>query len=162
MRLRVAQALGLTLLIAQGCSSGYNRAYERETQKLQTQAQAQDAKDKAEYAKASRYAAVIYFDTGSSVVGKDGERELQWFVDQMQPYPKANFLVQGFADTTGSEDKNKTLSEDRARAVAGVLTQKGIDASRIEARGYGTDSPAAANATPKGRNRNRRVEVTVR
>ena len=42
------------------------------------------------------------------------------------------------------------------------LTQKGIDASRIEARGYGTDSPAAANATPKGRNRNRRVEVTVR
>ena len=102
MNARAAQALGLALLIAQGCSSGYNRAYERETQKLQAQAQADDAKDKAEYAKASRYAAVIYFDTGSAVVGKDGERELQWFVDQMQPYPKANILVQGFADTTGS------------------------------------------------------------
>ena len=162
MNARAVQALGLALLIAQGCSSGYQRAYDRETQKLQAQAQAEDTRDKAEYAKASRYAAVIYFDTGSAVVGKDGERELQWFVDQMQPYPKANILVQGFADTTGSEDKNKTLSEDRARAVAGVLTQKGIDASRIEARGYGTDSPAAANATPKGRNRNRRVEVTVR
>lgn len=162
MNARAVQAIGLALLIAQGCSSGYQRAYDRETQKLQAQAQAEDTKDKAEYAKASRYAAVIYFDTGSAVVGKDGERELQWFVDQMQPYPKANILVQGFADTTGSEDKNKTLSEDRARAVAAVLTQKGIDTSRIEARGYGTDSPAAANTTPKGRNRNRRVEVTVR
>ena len=162
MNARAVQALALALLIAQGCSSGYQRAYDRETQKLQAQAQAEDTRDKAEYAKASRYAAVIYFDTGSAVVGKDGERELQWFVDQMQPYPKANILVQGFADTTGSEDKNKTLSEDRARAVAAVLTQKGIDTSRIEARGYGIDSPAAANTTPKGRNRNRRVEVTVR
>jgi outer membrane protein OmpA-like peptidoglycan-associated protein len=162
MRLRSTQAVGIALLIAQGCSSGYQRAYDRETQKLQAQAQAEDTKDKAEYAKASRYAAVVYFDTGSAVVGKDGERELQWFVDQMQPYPKANILVQGFADTTGSEDKNRTLSEDRAKAVAAVLASKGIAASRIQATGYGTDSPAAANTTPKGRNRNRRVEVTVR
>jgi outer membrane protein OmpA-like peptidoglycan-associated protein len=154
--------MGIALLIAQGCSSGYQRAYDRETQKLQTQAQADDARDKAEHAKASRYAAVIYFDTGSAVVGRDGERELQWFVDQLQPYPKANVLVQGFADTTGGEEKNRTLSEDRARAVAAVLTSKGIAASRMEVTGFGTDSPAAANTTPKGRNRNRRVEVTVR
>ena len=98
----------------------------------------------------------------SAVVGADGDRELQWFVDKMQPYPKAQFLVQGFADSTGGEDKNKTLSEDRASAVAAVLGAKGIDVSRIEARGYGTESPAASNVTPKGRNRNRRVEVTVR
>jgi len=162
MNLRATQALALALLIAQGCSSGYQRAYDRETEKLHAQQQAQDARDTAEYAQASRYAAVVYFDTGSAVVGSDGERELQWFVNQMQPYPKAHILVQGFADSTGGEDKNKTLSEDRAHAVAAVLGAKGIDASRIEARGYGTDSPAAPNVTPKGRNRNRRVEVTVR
>lgn len=162
MNRRPTQALALALLIAQGCSSGYQRAYDRETQKLQAQQQAQDATDTAEHAQASRYAAVVYFDTGSAVVGSDGEGELQWFVNQMRPYPKAQILVQGFADSTGGEDKNKTLSEDRARAVAAVLGAKGIDASRIEARGYGTDSPAASNVTPKGRNRNRRVEVTVR
>jgi outer membrane protein OmpA-like peptidoglycan-associated protein len=162
MRLRATQAIGLALLIAQGCSSGYQRAYDRETQKLETAARAEDAKDKAEYAKASRFAAVVYFDTGSAVVGKDGERELQWLVDQMQPYPKAHFLVQGFADATGSENENKTLSEDRAKAAAAFLASKGIDASRMEVTGFGTDSPAAANTTPKGRNRNRRVEVTVR
>ena len=162
MSLRATHALALALLIVQGCSSGYQRAYDRETERLQADQRAQDARDTADHAEASRYAAVVYFDTGSAVVGGDGERELQWFANQMQPYPKAQILVQGFADSTGGEDKNKTLSEDRARAVAAVLGAKGIDASRIEARGYGTDSPAASNVTPKGRNRNRRVEVTVR
>ena len=157
-----ARALSIALLLAQGCSSGYQRAYDRETQKLQAEQQALDAKDTAEHAQASRFAAVVYFDVGSTVVGKDGERELQWFVDKMQPYPKAVILVQGFADSTGSEGKNKTLSEDRARAVATVLGAKGIDASRIMTQGYGTESPAAANASAKGRGRNRRVEVTVR
>jgi len=162
MSLRATHALALALLIVQGCSSGYQRAYDRETERLQADQRAQDARDTADHAEASRYAAVVYFDTGSAVVGSDGEGELQWFVNQMQPYPKAHILVQGFADSTGGEDKNKTLSEDRAHAVAAVLGAKGIDASRIEARGYGTDSPAASNVTPKGRNRNRRVEVTVR
>jgi outer membrane protein OmpA-like peptidoglycan-associated protein len=162
MNARAVRALGIALLIVQGCSSGYQRAYDRETQKLQTEQQARDAKDAAEHAQASRFAAVVYFDVGSAVVGKDGERELQWFVEKMQPYPKAVILVQGFADATGGEAKNKTLSEDRARAVAAVLGSKGIDASRIQSQGYGTESPAAANATAKGRNRNRRVEVTVR
>ena len=156
------RVLGIALLLAQGCSSGYQRAYERETQKLEAEQKTRDAKDTAEHAQASRFAAVVYFDVGSSVVGKDGERELQWFVDKMQPYPKAVILVQGFADSTGDEAKNKTLSEDRARAVAAVLGTKGIDASRIMTQGYGTESPAAANATVKGRGRNRRVEVTVR
>jgi OmpA-OmpF porin, OOP family len=162
MTTRTVRALGLALLVAQGCSSGYQRAYDRETQKLQTQAQAQDARDKAEHAEASRYAAVVYFDVGSAVVGQDGDRELSWFVEKMQPYPKAQILVQGFADSTGGEEKNKTLSEDRARAVAAALSAKGIAAPRMDVRGFGTDSPAAANVTAKGRNRNRRVEVTVR
>ena len=162
MMTRTVRALSLALLIAQGCSSGYNRAYERETQKLETQARADDARDKAQHAEASRYAAVVYFDTGSAAIGQDGDRELSWFVDKMQPYPKAQILVQGFADSTGSEEKNRSLSEDRAKAVAAALGAKGIAAARMDVRGFGVDSPAATNVTPKGRNRNRRVEVTVR
>jgi OmpA-OmpF porin, OOP family len=162
MTTRTARALGLALLIALGCSSGYQRAYDRETQKLQAQGQAEDARDKAQHAEASRYAAVVYFDTGSTVIGQDGDRELGWFVEKMQPYPKAQILVQGFADSTGGEEKNKTLSEDRAKAVAAALSAKGIAAARMDVRGFGVDSPAAANVTAKGRNRNRRVEVTVR
>jgi outer membrane protein OmpA-like peptidoglycan-associated protein len=162
MSIRTAGALGLALLLGQGCSTAYNRAYEKETQRLETEQRAADAQAAAEHAQASRYAAVVYFDVGSAVVGTDGERELRWFVEKMQPYPKAVILVQGFADATGSEGKNKTLSEDRAKAVASVLGAQGIAASRLVTQGYGTDSPAAANVSAKGRTRNRRVEVTVR
>src|SRR5262249_50809393 len=115
----------------------------------------------AEHAAASRYAAVVYFPVGSAAIGADGQRELRWFVEKMRPYPEAVILVQGFADTTGSEAMNQGLSEERAQAVAAFRTQQGIPGSRLEVQGFGTTSAAASNATVKGRARNRRVEVTV-
>ena len=153
---RVAVALlAATAALLEACPSAYQRTYEREMQQLEQQAAAQ-------HAAASRYAAVVYFDVGSAVVGADGDRELAWFVQQMQPYPQAVILVQGFADTPGSEATNQGLSEARARAVAATLAAKGIASSRLEVQGYGTASAAESNATAKGRGRNRRVEVTVR
>ncbi len=162
MKTALACALGTALLVAQGCPSAYQRTYEQETQRLEGESRAAQAQATAEHAQASRYAAVAYFDVGSAVVGPDGQRELRWFVDKMQPYPQAGFLVQGFADTTGSEAKNRTLSEDRARAVAAALGGLGLDPSRLVVQGYGTESPAASNTTTRGRRNNRRVEVTVR
>jgi outer membrane protein OmpA-like peptidoglycan-associated protein len=147
--------IAATASLLQGCPSAYQRTYERETQRLEQQAA-------AEHAAASRYAAVVYFDVGSSTVDAAGRRELAWFVQQMQPYPQAVILVQGFADTTGSEATNQGLSDARARAVAADLTANGIASSRLEVQGYGTASAADSNATAKGRSRNRRVEVTVR
>jgi outer membrane protein OmpA-like peptidoglycan-associated protein len=152
----------LATLVAVGCSSGYNRAYERETQRLQADAATQDRQEKAAHAEASRFAAVVYFATGSSTLTEDGQRELRWFVEKMQPYPKAEILAQGFADSTGSEAKNNELSTQRAEAVKTYLASQGIAASRIAAQGFGVDSPAATNVTAKGRRDNRRVEVTVR
>ena len=162
MRTSPALVLGALMLLAQGCPSAYQRTYERDTQRLESERRVAEAEDAAAHAQASRYAAVVYFDVGSAVIGEDGQRELRWFVEKMQPYPKAVILVQGFADTTGAEAKNRTLSEDRARAVAGFLGAQGIEPARLVAEGYGTESPAAPNATAKGRRNNRRVEVTVR
>jgi outer membrane protein OmpA-like peptidoglycan-associated protein len=162
MRARAVLALGATLALVQGCPSAYQRTYERETARLDTQQREADARAASEHAEASKYAAVVYFDVGSAVLGTDAERELRWFVGKMQPYPEAVILVQGFADVTGSEAKNRTLSEDRARAVASYLSAQGIAPSRLVTQGYGTESAAASNATAKGRERNRRVEVTVR
>ena len=161
MRTAAAALLAGVLLLAQGCPSAYQRTYERETQRLEAQQQAARAQAAAEHAQASRYAAVVYFAVGSAAIDADGERELRWFTGKMQPYPQAVILVQGFADTTGTEAKNRSLSDDRARAVASSLTGQGIPPSRINPQGYGTASPAASNATPKGRRNNRRVEVTV-
>jgi outer membrane protein OmpA-like peptidoglycan-associated protein len=154
--------LAATTLLLQACPSAYQRTYNQETQRLEAQQRVQEQQAVAAHAEASRYAAVVYFPVGSSVIGSDGQRELRWFLEKMQPYPQAVILVQGFADTTGSEAKNQGLSLERAQAVAAYLAQQGISPSRLVVQGYGTASAAAANTTVKGRARNRRVEVTVK
>lgn len=57
---------------------------------------------------------------------------------------------------------NQILSDKRAQAVAGLLRQKGIDASRLTTLGEGATQPVADNATVAGRSRNRRVEILVK
>ena len=98
MRITAAAALGAATLLSQGCPSAYQRTYEKETQRLEAEQRAAEARAAAEHAQASRYAAVVYFDVGSTVIGDDGQRELRWFVERIQPYPQAVILVQGFAD----------------------------------------------------------------
>lgn len=161
--MRIAAAVvGAAMLVLQGCPSAYQSTYDKETQRLEAAQRAQQAQQAAEYAEARRYAAVVYFAVGSAVIGDDGQRELRWFVERMQPYPQAVILVQGFADSTGNEPENRSLSVERAQAVASYLNTQGIAPPRIVAQGYGTESPAAANVNAQGRTRNRRVEVTVR
>jgi outer membrane protein OmpA-like peptidoglycan-associated protein len=154
--------LGVALLLLLGCASAYQRTYDAETQKLETQQQAHDAQERAAHAEAQRYAAVVYFESGSSRISDDGQRELRWFVDKMQPYPQAVVLVQGFADATGGDALNQDLSRDRADAVASYLATQGIEGRRLEVTGFGSNYEAAPNASAKGRRSNRRVEVTVK
>ena len=161
MRRRTALAAAAALSLAVGCPSAYQRTYDKEMQTLEQRRQQDETQQKAAHAEASKYAAVVYFEVGSAVVGADGQRELRWLVGKLQPYPQAVLLVQGFADTTGTEAKNTTLSSDRAQAVATYLQSQGIPPARLVVQGYGTASPAASNTSAKGRERNRRVEVTI-
>jgi outer membrane protein OmpA-like peptidoglycan-associated protein len=166
MRATRGPALTLGLVAAavllQGCPSAYQRTYEQQTQRLEAQQRATQAEEEAAHAQAQKYAAVIYFEVGSAVVDADGQRELRWFVQQMQPFPQAVIDIQGFADVTGSEATNQQLSQQRAANVASYLASQGIAPSRLVTKGFGTASPAASNATSQGRRNNRRVEVTVR
>ena len=56
---------------------------------------------------------------------------------------------------------NQTLSEDRAGAVKGYLTENGIAADRLSSVGYGESKPIDSNKTKKGKANNRRVEVKL-
>jgi outer membrane protein OmpA-like peptidoglycan-associated protein len=154
--------VGIALLTLLGCASAYQRTYDAKMEQLETQKQAMDAQEKAAHAEAQRYAAVIYFDSGSAKLSADGERELRWFVDKMQPYPEAIMLVQGFADATGGDALNQDLSRDRANTVANYLAAQGIQGRRLQVSGFGSDYEAAPNVSAKGRRSNRRVEVTVK
>lgn len=155
-------ALFAALLLAIGCASAYDETYAKETEMLEQQEQARQAEEAAAHAEARKYAAVVYFDVNNAVIKDEGYRELDWFVQQMQLYPQAIIQVQGFADSTGTESLNQDLSDQRAASVARYLSAEGIDPSRIRTEGFASDFAARPNVTAEGRERNRRVEVTVR
>ncbi|RCH55970.1 OmpA family protein [Mucilaginibacter hurinus] len=67
----------------------------------------------------------------------------------------------GHTDNTGSDELNLRLSKARAEAIKTYLVDKGANASRIEATGYGETQPIATNKTAAGRQQNRRVEFTL-
>ena len=75
--------------------------------------------------------------------------------------PEVNVRLEGFTDSTGSAELNKTLSAERARSVYDYLVSQKIDPSRMTHAGYGPANPVADNATAEGRTRNRRVELTL-
>jgi outer membrane protein OmpA-like peptidoglycan-associated protein len=76
-------------------------------------------------------------------------------------FPKAEFAIRGYTDTSGSVSGNLKLSDSRANAVKDYLVKNGVDAERLTAAGFGQESPIASNKTRAGRVQNRRVEVKV-
>lgn len=69
--------------------------------------------------------------------------------------------IEGHTDTTGEPSANQPLSEERAWAVKKYLESKGVDAPRLESRGFGSSQPVDSNDTEAGRAKNRRVEFKV-
>jgi len=76
-------------------------------------------------------------------------------------FPDMNLRVEGYTDSTGTDEINLPLSRDRAESVAAFLRQQGLAAKRIQTQGYGSQFPVASNTTTEGRTENRRVEVVV-
>ncbi len=70
-------------------------------------------------------------------------------------------------DSKGPDNYNQKLSEARAQSAVAYLVSKGIDASRLKAKGYGESMPIAPNTNengsdnPEGREKNRRTEFKV-
>jgi len=69
--------------------------------------------------------------------------------------------IEGHTDNVGAHDHNVDLSQRRAQQVMAWLVAHDIDASRLEAHGYGPDRPIGPNTSAAGRARNRRVEFHI-
>jgi outer membrane protein OmpA-like peptidoglycan-associated protein len=69
--------------------------------------------------------------------------------------------VEGHADSSGSDDHNQTLSEQRAAAVLDYLAAHGVPRERLRSKGFSSSVPIDTNTTVAGRENNRRVEFVV-
>ncbi len=69
--------------------------------------------------------------------------------------------IQGHTDARGSDQRNKQLSQRRADSVRTYLMDKGVDAERLTAKGYGEERPLVDNDSRDNRQQNRRVEFQI-
>ncbi len=104
----------------------------------------------------------ILFAVDSTYVRPDLRRDLLKLAESLQRYPDTTVDIIGHTDNTGPASYNQRLSAQRARAVADILIDAGVDPRRIRAIGRGEYEPVASNLTPEGRAQNRRVEIIIR
>ena len=103
----------------------------------------------------------ITFETASARLTEQSKTLLDKVAQILSRYPSIKLTVEGHTDDLGDATINLKLSEQRARACVSYLSRKGIDASRMNAIGYGETRPLAANSSADARRRNRRVEFKI-
>ena len=90
------------------------------------------------------------------------KNNLRQVAEFLQTNPKAYAVLAGFTDSTGDPEYNLQLSRMRAQSAKNyILEQSRIDPDRVVLMWYGAANYIADNATPEGRNKNRRVEMAV-
>lgn len=104
----------------------------------------------------------INFDTGKATIQPESLKIIDEVAMMLKGAIDLNLEVGGHTDNAGSAGANQTLSEARAKSVVSSLLQRGIAASRLQAKGYGQTVPIADNRTEDGRATNRRVELKKR
>jgi len=103
----------------------------------------------------------VHFAFDKAELHPDSRVILDRAVLAFEGQPGMTVEVAGHTDSVGSEDYNQGLSERRAQEVVRYLVDRGVDPSRLEARGYGESEPRVSNDTESGRELNRRVEFRI-
>ena len=103
----------------------------------------------------------VYFEFDKATLTPESVVTLDKAVEVINASAAERLEVAGHTDAMGSDEYNQDLSQRRANAVVNYFVDHGIDASRLEARGYGESQPTHDNSTDAGRAMNRRVELKV-
>lgn len=101
----------------------------------------------------------LLFDLNKATLQRPAQQSIDKLASFLREHEDRRVRVEGYTDTTGTEEYNQQLSEERARAVKQALVDQGIAADRIETKGFGEAYPVASNEDAAGRARNRRVEI---
>ena len=104
----------------------------------------------------------VFFETSKAVIKSESFDLLNQVAQLLIDNPHiGNVTVEGHTDSRGKYKLNMKLSQDRADSVMRYLVERGVDANRLNAIGYGPDRPIETNDTKEGRAKNRRVEFVV-
>lgn len=103
----------------------------------------------------------VTFATGSYELSPHARMSLDKASETLAKYVDTNITIVGHTDSTGSDEINNPLSQNRAQAVAHYLNNRGVAANRMSTVGRGSYQPIAPNTTVEGRAQNRRVEVLI-
>lgn len=103
----------------------------------------------------------IFFEPEKFDLKPESRTEMDVMMKLMEKNPQMKIEISGHTDNSGTEEKNKTLSQNRAKQVYDYLVSKGVDASRLSYKGYASSRPISSNSTAEGKAKNRRTEFTV-
>jgi outer membrane protein OmpA-like peptidoglycan-associated protein len=103
---------------------------------------------------------VLNYRFGSDKLTKTSQKRMNMIVEYLSLDPNLELvLIDGYADSYGGRNTNLKMSQRRANKVRDLIVSSGIDASRIDANGYGEKRHVASNETLIGRSKNRRVVI---
>jgi len=104
----------------------------------------------------------ISFATGKAAVKPEYDDQIKKVADFMITYPETTAVIEGHTDNVGKESSNVNLSKRLAESVRTYLIDKyGIAPGRLSAKGFGSSQPVGDNATPEGRQKNRRISAVI-
>jgi chemotaxis protein MotB len=107
----------------------------------------------------------VLFDTGQTELKPAGKRTLAAVAEVIKTMPHRQFQIAGHTDSVpihnAQFESNWELSTGRALRVVHLLIEKGVDAPKLSAAGYGEIDPVAKNDSVEGKKRNRRTEITL-
>jgi outer membrane protein OmpA-like peptidoglycan-associated protein len=107
---------------------------------------------------AFRNGPIRFFESGTEM-RPSARPELERVVALAAACRDARVSITGHTDASGSEEWNRTLSLERARAVGDWLVERGVEEERIVLAGAGSAEPVASNDTRYGRSLNRRIDI---
>ena len=104
----------------------------------------------------------IYFKHNSADLDNEAFDNLKEIAKIFSQNSDSEITIEGYADSIGDSNYNKTLSQFRSNIVEIYLIAQGVAKSKINATGLGSKNPIGNNRTQKGRSKNRRVEIKVK